>query len=92
MIIKNIELTLLKIDKREGVGKKSGRDYLFYNASVIDDEANVFGFILDEQITKDAEKLSELLSAKNVSVRADVRFTPKKFDVGGSILALEKSE
>lgn len=40
MIIRNIELTLLKLDKCGGVGKKSGRDYLFYNTSVIDDEAN----------------------------------------------------
>ena len=35
MIVKDIELTLLKIDKRQGVGKKSDKDYLFYNASVI---------------------------------------------------------
>ncbi len=89
MIIKNIELTLLKIDRREGVGKKSGKDYLFYNASVIDSEANVFGFILDEKIVKDPERLSELLSAKNVPVRADIRFSPKKFDVAGSILSIE---
>jgi hypothetical protein len=89
MIIRNIELTLLKIDKREGVGKKSGKDYLFYNASVIDDEANVFGFIIDEKITKDTEKFSNLLSEKNIRVRADIEFIPKKFDIGGSIVALE---
>lgn len=52
MIIKNIDFTLLKIDKREGVGKNSGKDYLFYNASLIDDESNVFGFIVDERIIK----------------------------------------
>ena len=89
MIIRNIELTLLKIDKREGVGKKSGKDYLFYNASVIDDEANVFGFIIDEKITKDTEKFANLLSEKNIPVKVDIKFIPKKFDVGGSIVTLE---
>lgn len=89
MIIKNVDLTLLKIDKREGVGKNSGKNYLFYNASVVDAEANVFGFILDENITRNAEQLAELLSAKNVLARADIRITPKKFDVAGSIIALE---
>jgi hypothetical protein len=89
MIIKNVELTLLKIDKRQGVGKTSGKDYLFYNASVVDAEANVFGFILDEKVVSEPKKLSELLSAKNVPIKADIRFSPKKFDIAGSILALE---
>ncbi len=89
MIIKNIELTLLKIEKREGVAKGSGKNYMFYNASVVDTEANVFGFILDEKITKDADKLSDLLSAKNVPVQADIRFVPKRFDIAGSITAIE---
>jgi hypothetical protein len=71
------------------VGKKSGKEYLFYNASVIDEDANVFGVILDEKVTSDADKLSELLTSKNVLVKADIRFVPKKFDIGASIVALE---
>jgi hypothetical protein len=89
MIVKNVDLTLLKLVKKEGVGKKSGKDYLFYNASIVDADANVFGFILDEKIVSDSKKLADLLSAKNVSARADIRFSPKGFDVGGTILALD---
>lgn len=88
MIIRDVELTLLKIDKREGVGKKSGKGYLFYDASVVDDEANVFGFILDEKIVNDTDKLENLLSMRNVSITADIRFSPKKFDISGTILGL----
>lgn len=89
MIIRNIDLTLLKIDKRQGVGKKSGKDYLFYNANVVDDEANVFGFILDDKITSNQDSLQKLLSTRNASVKADIRFYPKKFDVTGTIVNLK---
>ena len=73
----------------KNVAKGSGKSYMFYNASVVDTDANVFGFILDERIVKDTEKLSDLLSAKNVPVKADIRFVPRKFDISGSILTIE---
>jgi len=88
MLIKNLELTLLKVNLREGKGKKSGKDYSFLNASVVDSDANVFGFILSEEVVKDEKVRAQLLSVKNVSIKADVEFKPKGFDVGGSIVAL----
>ena len=89
MIIKNIEFTLLKIDKREGVGRASGKDYLFYNATLIDDESNVFGFIVNEKIIKETEKLADLLSAKNQPVKCDIRLFPKGFAISGSVVGIE---
>lgn len=41
MIIKNKEVTILKIAKKEGVGKKSGKEYKFYVCVFVDDEGIV---------------------------------------------------
>lgn len=40
MIIKNIPLKVISIEKREGVSKKSGEPYLFY-AGIFLDEASL---------------------------------------------------
>jgi len=85
MLVKNLPLTILKVNKREGVGKKSGKPYLFYNANVVDEDGNVFGFILSEDCVQEVGE-NNLLALRNRSVEATVQFTPKGFDVGGSIV------
>jgi len=50
MLIKNAQLTLLKVSKKEGVGKKSGNAYLFYVATVVDDDSNVMNMPVDKGI------------------------------------------
>jgi len=87
MLVKNVALTLLKVQHKEGVGKKSGKEYSFYTATVVDEDANVFGFNLADEVVK-AAPAGSLESTKNVSVFADVKFVPKGFDVSGQIEVL----
>lgn len=89
MLVKQIPLTILKVELREGVGKKSGKPYSFYNASTVDEDGNVFGLILAEDFAKE-QGATELQSLRNISVLADVRFNPKGFDIGGSILGWDE--
>jgi len=86
MIVKNVSLTLLKAEKKEGKGKKSGKDYLFYTATVVDEDANVFTFNLSDSITENASDVVKLLEVRNQSVTADIEFKPKGFDIGGRIV------
>jgi len=93
MIVKDVKLTLLKIRHKEGTGKTSGKPYSFYTADVVDDDANVFGFNLDDKLApKDAIETSELLAVKNAPIIATVRFTPKGFDVSGTILDFDPAK
>jgi len=86
MIVKDVQLTLLKVQHKEGTGKKSGKEYSFYTATVVDDDANVFGFNLDDKLTTAKDAVETLLALKNVPIKADVRFLPKGFDIGASII------
>lgn len=88
MIVKNCELTLLKTVLKEGVGKKSQQPYKFYVASVVDEDANVFNMNLADEIV-DSSDFEVISVAKNVSVRADIKFSPKGFDIGGTIVAVK---
>jgi len=93
MIVKDVKLTLLKFRKKEGVGKKSGKDYLFYTADVVDEDASVFGFNLDNDLAPKNPKDEEaLLAMKNVPITASVRFTPKGFDVSGALIEFSPVE
>jgi len=87
MLVKNIALTLLKVQHKEGTGKASGKPYSFYTATVVDEDANVFGFNLADEVVKAASP-DVLLALKNAAVIADVKFSPKGFDVSGQIEVL----
>lgn len=88
MKIKNVSLTVLKFSHRHGLGKSSGKSYDFYQASVVDDEANVFGFTLSPEALKQAQG-ENLLDQRNFSVVADISLSPKGFDVSGQIQSIE---
>jgi len=87
MILKNVPLTLLKVQLKEGTGKTSGKAYKFYTASVVDEDANVFGFNLSDKIA-DSE-VQKLLEVKNEKINATVEFRPKGFDVSGTLVEVE---
>jgi len=91
MIQKNVPLTLLKVQLKEGTGKTSQKPYRFYTASVVDEDANVFGFNLSDSLVDSPAKVEELLGMKNVRVECTVEFRPKGFDVGGTILEVEEA-
>jgi len=91
MKLENVKLTLLKVSKKEGVGKKSGKDYRFYTATVVDEEANVFGFNLHDSLVpaSDSSEERKLLDLRNRSIVADVEFRPKGFDISGTLTDFE---
>jgi len=85
MIAREQQLTILKVSLKEGVGKKSGSPYSFYTASVVDEDANVFGFSVSKQMVEEHGKALE--DIRNESVEADIEFKPKGFDVSGTLLS-----
>jgi len=88
MILKNVPLTLLKVQLKEGVGKASGKAYKFYTAQVVDEDANVFGLNVADSLANDKDALEELLEMKNSRIDATIEFKPKGFDIGGSLTAI----
>jgi len=91
MIVKNLPLTLLKVVNKSGTGKTSGKPYDFHVATVIDEDANVFNFNVADELAQ-REGRDVLASLRNVEITAEVRFTPKGFDVQGSLQDLAISE
>jgi len=88
MKIKNVSLTVLKFSHRHGLGKSTGKSYDFFQASVVDEDANVFGFTLSDSALKQAQD-EKLLDQRNFQVLADLSFSPKGFDVAGQIQSIE---
>lgn len=84
MKVRNLELTLLKIVNKNGVGKKSGNPYNFDVASVVDEDANVFTLNLSDQVS--ASLTEDMRSLRNVAIEATVEFKPKDFDVSGTLV------
>jgi len=90
MKVRNIPLTLLKIENKSGTGKVSGKPYNFFTASVVDDDANVFQLNLADDV---AGMLGEAgLKARNQAVTADIEFKPKGFDIGGTLIAFSPAK
>jgi len=86
MIVKDVELTLLKINLKEGVGKVSKKDYKFYVASVVDTDGNVFNLNISEKLTSDEKQLEIILPLKQARITAQIEFKPKGFDIAGSLV------
>jgi len=81
MLVKEIPLTLLKVVKKEGVGKNSGKPYSFSVATVIDEESNVFQLNLHDSL----HTQSGLTELRHASIVADIEFKPKGFDIAGTL-------
>jgi len=88
MLIKNIEATVLKVIKKEGVGKASGKNYKFFTATVVDSDANVFTLNLDDTLVRSEENVSALLELRNEDCLLDVKFSPKNFQISGTIMRI----
>jgi hypothetical protein len=84
MILKNAELTLLNIIKREGISKL-GKPYLFYEGKFVDDEGNVCNLKIGKPIIDNPAEITKLLVLKNVEVTADVSLYPSGFLLKGTI-------
>lgn len=90
MQIKNVKITLLKVVKKEGVGKKSGKPYLFYVATVVDEESNVMQFNIADSVVSQPAKLNALLGIRNEEIVVSFKLLPKgNFDLGASIVSID---
>jgi len=92
MQFKDNALTLLKVQKKEGVGRTSGKEYKFFTANVVDADANVFQLNLADELVDSPEKVASLEALKNVQVTAVIEFKPKGFDIGGTIREITVNE
>jgi len=85
-----IPVTVLKVQHKEGTGKASGKPYSFYTASVVDEDANVFGLNLSDELVKESRADEEdLEKIRNQEMVIEVEFRPKGFDCSGTIVAWE---
>jgi len=88
MLIPNIEATVLKVVKKEGTGRKSGKNYKFFTATVVDADANVFSLNLADSLVQSEENVKALLEIRNEECELEVKFSPKGFDVSGTIMRI----
>jgi len=88
MILKNQDLTMLNMNKKEGISRQ-GAKYLFYEGKFLDDEGNICSLKLGKQILEDEQLLLQLLSAKNVQVTLDLELYPTGFNLKGTIAKIE---
>jgi len=83
MFVRDEIITLISVDLKEGVGKKSGKPYRFYVVTFADDEMNRLPAtfakgefdedVIPEWIFRTAEKKGK--------VSATLEFLPKNFDI-----------
>jgi hypothetical protein len=77
--------TLLRVVKKEGTGKSSGKPYLFYTAVILMD-TEVFELNLSNDLVKNDDLLENLLEARSVPVIVDVKVSPRgKFEISATI-------
>lgn len=83
MIVKNVNLAMLRVQSREGVAKGSGKEYKFNAGNFVDDEGQVFNFIIDEKVD-----LTKYKDQTNLTVQADIRFTARGYNISGVVVKL----
>jgi len=90
MIVKSIEVTILKCELKQGKGKTSGKDYKFYTASLVDEDANVFAVNLADDLVASLgeEGVVTLLEQRNQPATVDIKFSPKGFDIGATLVKI----
>jgi hypothetical protein len=86
MLVQKVPVTILKIDNKSGKAKRTGNAYSFFVATVIDEDSNVFKLNLADSLSDTAEKVKALSEVKNEEVEATIKFSPKQFDIAGTIL------
>jgi len=91
MRISKAEVTLLRCDLREGVGKTSGKPYKFYQLDLVDDDARVFKLNVSDELVKTFGEvgMKKLLELRNESMKVDIEIYPKGFDIGANVVAID---
>lgn len=70
MVLKDVPMQILSINRLKGESKSSGKKYDFYLAKVMDEQGNMFEFALDKELEN--EKI-DYESIKNVPVLVRLR-------------------
>jgi len=88
MTLKNSDLTLLTVIKREGISKQ-GLPYLFYQGRFLDDEGNVCELKFAKSVVDDSPLISKLMTVKNKPVTIDVSIYKSGFNLKGTVSKIE---
>lgn len=88
MLLKNIDLNLLKVEKREGVSKQN-KPYMFYVGKFIDADGDVCLLNFQNHIAGDSKIVEKLLKAKNLPVTLDISLYSSGFNLKGSVAHIE---
>lgn len=82
------DVTILKVEHKEGVARESKKPYSFYVASCLDDNGNVFPLNIADDFVKD--KGTDLLGVKKEDVAAEIELRPVgRFGLGATLLSYE---
>jgi hypothetical protein len=88
MIIKNIDLQLIKTEKREGTSKQ-GTPYLFYTCKFLDNEGDMILLKLSKPLLEDKKLIENLMSSINVPATIDLGLYPSAFTFKGIVLKID---
>jgi len=91
MRVTDLKLVLLKADKRQGTSK-DGKEYLFYVATFLDENAKVITLKLGTDIVNNSTDLNAVLSRKTGPVTIDMNLYPSGFKLAGVVTRLESSK
>jgi len=87
MQLKNIKLTLLKANKREGVSSNK-KPYLFYTGTFIDENAKVCALKFGTELEQKGS-IPEILELQNAPVTVDISLYPSGFKFTGVITHID---
>jgi len=91
MLINNIQATVLKVSKKEGIGRVSQKPYKFFVATVVDTDANVFAMNVDDTLVKSEENIAALLDLRNEDCSLEIKFYPaKNFGISATITRISE--
>lgn len=87
MVVTNVKATILKFVNKQGVAKKTGKEYNFTKVVIVDEEANVFELNVAPELAKG---LVTLLKVKNKEAVLTLSFYPRQINgfasVGGELV------
>jgi len=90
---KEFALILVKVEKKEGVSKTTGKDYRFFTANVIGQNGDPFQLtfskkLIEKDFSSEAD-IEKLLKLNMVHIEATLSFKPKGYAVTGEIVDFE---
>lgn len=88
MIIKNVDMQFIKLEKREGMSK-TNVPYLFYVAKFLDNEGDMILLKLQKDLLTNKKLIDQMMSASNVPATISLGLYPSGFTFKGIALSVE---